>query len=166
MSRRLFVLIAVALLAVSPSIARTASAQDHSQLDLSAAVRNAVVPSAPAAAPEQLSRPYRSDLRQPGPSPVMLSLYASTAIMQALDVHSTLTALGNGAVEANPLLSGVTGRKAAFIALKAGVAFSTVMAAHNMARHNKVAAIVSLVAIDSAYAMIISHNYKVARSLR
>jgi hypothetical protein len=96
----------------------------------------------------------------------MTSLYASTAVMQALDVHSTLRALDRGAVEANPLMTGAARNKAAFIALKAGVAFSTVMAARNMSKRNKVAAVLTLVAINSAYAMIVNHNYKVARGLR
>lgn len=92
----------------------------------------------------------------------MTSLYASTAIMQALDVHSTMRALDHGALEANPLMTGVTGNKAAFVALKAGVAMSTVMMARHMSKRNKVAAIVTLVAINSAYAMVVSHNYRVA----
>ena len=40
------------------------------------------------------------------------------------------------------------------------------LAAHNMARTNKVAAVATLIAINSAYAMIIDHNYRVARNLR
>jgi hypothetical protein len=69
-------------------------------------------------------------------------------------------------VEANPLVGGLSGRKAAFIALKAGVAFSTIMAARNMSKRNKVAAVATLVAINSAYAMVVRHNYRVARQLR
>ena len=97
---------------------------------------------------------------------MMTSLYVSTATMQALDVHSTLKAFSTGAVEANPLMTGVTKNPAAFIALKAGVAASTIMAARQMAKHNKVAAVVTLVAVNSVYAMVVSHNYRVANSLR
>jgi hypothetical protein len=86
--------------------------------------------------------------------------------MQALDVHSTLRALGRGGVEANPLMASATRNKTAFIALKAGVALSTVMAARNMSKRNKVAAIVTLVAINSAYAFVVNHNYRVARGAR
>jgi hypothetical protein len=93
----------------------------------------------------------------------MLSLYASTAAMQMLDVHSTISALDNGAVEANPLMKNMAGNKAAFVALKAGVAVTTILATRNMAKRNKVAAIATLVAVNAAYAFVISHNYKVAR---
>jgi ABC-type uncharacterized transport system permease subunit len=92
----------------------------------------------------------------------MTSLYASTAVMQALDVHSTMRALDRGAVEANPLMTGVTGNKAAFMALKAGVAVSTVVAARHMSKRNKVAAILTQVAINSAYAVVVRQNYRVA----
>ena len=96
----------------------------------------------------------------------MTGLYASTFTMQALDVHSTLKAFSVGAVEANPMMTGVTKNKMAFIALKAGIATSTVLAARSMARTNKVAAIATLIAVNSAYAMIVEHNYAVARRLQ
>jgi hypothetical protein len=35
-----------------------------------------------------------------------------------------------------------------------------------MAKRNKVAAIATLVAMNSAYAMIVQHNYRVAQRLR
>jgi Domain of unknown function (DUF5658) len=105
-------------------------------------------------------------LRRPGGSSVMTSLYATTAVMQMLDVHSTLTAFRAGAVEANPMMQGVTKNSALFLTMKAGVAASTILAARQMAKRNKVAAIATLVAINSAYAMVVSHNYRVARSLQ
>jgi hypothetical protein len=83
--------------------------------------------------------------------------------MQMLDVHSTLSAFRAGAVEANPLMEGVTRNRAAFFAVKAAVATSTVLAARQLSKRNKVAAIVTLVAINSAYAMVVNHNYQVAR---
>ncbi len=146
--------------------AHNASAQERLALDLSAAV-----PSVPTVPPvgltsAQLPVTFNSDYRRPGPSNLMRSLYVTTAVMQALDVHSTLSALNNGAIEANPLMTQVSRNKAMFIALKAGVAVSTVMAARNMSKRNKFAAVATLVAINSAYAMVIRHNYKVAASGR
>jgi hypothetical protein len=85
--------------------------------------------------------------------------------MQALDVHSTLSAFRAGAVEGNPLMAGVTRNRAAFMAVKAGVAVSTVLAARQLARRNKVAAVVTLVAINSAYAFVVNHNYKISRGI-
>lgn len=106
--------------------------------------------------------PYRPSR----PSSTLKSLYVATALTQALDVHSTLLALGRGANEVNPLLGGLAHRKAAFIALKAGATVSTIMAARNLSRRNRVAAIAALVAINSAYAVVIDHNYRVAKRLR
>lgn len=143
------------------TIAVPASAQETTRIDLSAAVA-AATPAASAVRADQLPIRFEPQLGRGGSSALMTSLYASTAIMQALDVHSTMRALDHGALEANPLMTGVTGNKAAFVALKAGVAMSTVMMARHMSKRNKVAAIVTLVAINSAYAMVVSHNYRVA----
>lgn len=163
MSRR--VVVALSFMVAGFVGVAPAAAQERVQLDLSAALAATVVPPVVLTA-GQLPVKFESDLSRSGPSPLMTSLYASTAVMQVLDVHSTLLALDRGAVEANPLMSGASRHKAAFIALKAGVAFSTVMAARNMSKRNKVAAVLTLVAINSAYAMIVNHNYKVARGLR
>jgi hypothetical protein len=106
-------------------------------------------------APRRFTRPDRSA--------TMLSLYASTAIMQSLDVHSTLSALDAGAVEGNPLMGGIVGNRGAFIATKMAVAAGTIFAAKEVAKHNKLAAVVTLIAINSTYAYVVNHNYKVAR---
>lgn len=163
MSRRLFS-IAALVVSLVPGAATVAHAQERASLDVSAAVSNAITPALVAASdvPAQRFRPARAE----GHSSLMSALYASTFTMQALDVHSTLKAFGAGAVEANPLMTDVTKNKLAFVALKAGIATSTVLAARNMARRNKVAAVMTLVAINSAYAMIVDHNYRVARNLR
>lgn len=160
MSRRLFISFALTVLGFAPWTARDARAQERlAPVNLSAAVENAV--SAPAvAAPEQFAFPIAP--AQTRTSPMMKSLYVSTALMQGLDVHSTLKALDNGAIEANPLMTGVTKNKAAFIAMKAGIAAGTIFAAHKASKKNRAAAIISLVAINSVYAMVINNNYKVA----
>ena len=104
-------------------------------------------------------------LRRPktGGSTLLSSLYASTVIMQGLDVHSTLKALGAGAVEGNPIMAGVTRNRAAFIATKAAVAAVTILATRKFAKKNKVAAVITLIAVNSAYALIAKHNYDLAR---
>jgi hypothetical protein len=145
-------------------MASTAQAQERVQLDLSSAISNTASPSAAYNADQMPN--YVKPTQKSRTAGVLASLYVSTAVMQALDVRSTLTAFNAGAVEANPLMTGVTKNKLAFVALKAGIATSTVIAAHNMAKTNKVAAIATLFAINSAYAMIINHNYNVANSLR
>ena len=97
-----------------------------------------------------------------GARALMTSLYASTATMQLLDVHSTFKALDRGAIEVNPLMSGLVQNRAAFITTKAAMAAVTIYAANKMAKHNKVAAVLTLVAMNSAYAMVVSNNYRIA----
>ena len=104
--------------------------------------------------------PWRTEKRTSG---LMMSLYASTAAVQALDVHSTLSALNRGAVEKNPFMKGLAGNTGAFIAVKAGIAAGTIFATHRASKRNKVAAIVTTLAINSAYLFVVSHNYRVAR---
>jgi hypothetical protein len=98
-----------------------------------------------------------------GGKSLMTSLYATTALMQALDVHSTLSAIKAGAVEANPIMGRLSGNPGALVASKAAVAAVSIWAAHKISKKNKVAAVVTLVAVNSAYAMIVSHNYRLAR---
>jgi hypothetical protein len=164
MSRRLFV--ALALVVSGAVSASPAAAQERVRLDLSSAFSNTVVPPGVLTSVGQLPVTFRQDFTRPERSRLMTSLYATTAVMQALDVHSTMSALSRGAVEANPAMGGITRNKAAFVALKAGVAVSTVLAARNMSKRNKVAAALTLVAVNSAYAFVVSHNYRVARNQR
>ncbi len=164
MSRRVVSVLVLSLVTLIPGAVASAQAQDRPSLDISAAVSTSLT--APVRAADQLSPTLVRPQPASRPSALMTSLYASTIAMQALDVHSTLTAFGAGAVEANPLMTGVTKNPWAFVALKAGIATSTVFAARNMAKRNKVAAVATLVAVNSAYAMIVQHNYRVAQRLR
>jgi hypothetical protein len=155
-----------AVLLLAPSFLASAHAQerpDRLQLDL-AAVRVMSVDAALRGDVDEQSFPVRP-VSAPRQSPALRSLYATTAVLQALDIHSTMLALDRGAIEANPLMAGVTKNRAAFIATKAAVATGTILAARRLSKRNKVAAIVTLVAINTAYGFIVQHNYKVARGL-
>ena len=163
---RLFAAIAGAAFVCAPALAPMASAQERKeglQLDL-ASVRVMSVEAALRGEVDQRSFPVRP-APQPHRSQALRSLYTTTAIMQALDVHSTMLALDRGGVEANPLMAGVTKNKTAFIVTKAAVATGTILAARSMSKRNKVAAIVSLVALNTAYGFIVQNNYKIARGL-
>lgn len=162
------------VLGIAPAFVTAAEAQEGTstlQFNVSASFAStALQPALLNAAEGQLPQPRvqlpREITRPRATTAILTSLYVSTAAMQALDVHSTLRALNQGAVEANPMMSPLTKNPAAFIAVKAGVAASTIFAARSLAKRNKVAAIVTLAAINSAYAMVVSHNFKVARQLR
>jgi hypothetical protein len=93
----------------------------------------------------------------------LVSLYVSFATLQVLDLHSTLRALDGGAVEGNPLLRGVAHQPAALIGVKALGAASTIWLAHKMSKRNKASAIVVMAAVNSAYAMVVAHNYRAGR---
>jgi hypothetical protein len=97
---------------------------------------------------------------------VLPALYALTAVTQLLDAHSTRTALGNGAREANPVMQGVAGNSGALLAVKMGAAVGTVFFAENVWRRNRAGAIAMLVAVNVATAAIAAHNYSVAARLR
>ena len=96
----------------------------------------------------------------PDSSRPLVPLYVSFAVLQALDVHSTTRALNAGAVEGNPLLRGVAHQPAALIAVKAGGAASTIWLSHKLAKRSKAGAFILMTAVNSAYAMVVAHNYR------
>ncbi|MCX6544993.1 MAG: DUF5658 family protein [Acidobacteria bacterium] len=140
------------------------------QADVPSNAEPQVVPaSAQLSSSAQVSTPLRDRIAPRSSGPVsggMWALYTATIAMQALDYHSTMSGLRGGAVEANPLMSNVTKNRTAFLAVKAAVATGAILAARSIAKRNKLAAVVMLVAVNSAYAYVAMHNYKVAGSLR
>ena len=88
-------------------------------------------------------------------------LYGSFAALQILDVHSTLRALGNGGREANPIMRGAAGSPAAMLAIKMGATATTIYATERLWKKNRVAAIVLMATLNSAYSVIVAHNYSV-----
>jgi len=110
--------------------------------------------------PPRLPAPFRAS------SLVLGSLYVSTAVLQGLDAHSTLSGIRNGATEANPMMAGLVEHPAAFIGVKAGISYGSIMAARSIAKKNKPLAIVTLAAINAMYVVVVHHNYQVARQLR
>lgn len=123
---------------------------------------------------QQIQMPVQMPAQLPGPLGAqpyfrtetrpswVLPMHVVTAVMQGLDAHSTMKALNAGASEGNPIVSGVAGRPGAFTVVKAGVAAGVIFATEKMARRHPVRAFVTAVAINSAYAMIAAHNYRVA----
>jgi hypothetical protein len=100
------------------------------------------------------------------PDAVMRSLYVGFGVLQGLDVYTTRVALQSGAREANPLMVGLADRPAALVAAKAAAAFGTVYLVERLRVRNGVAAVVTMAAIDSAYAMLVVRNARVAGGLR
>jgi hypothetical protein len=96
----------------------------------------------------------------------LVPLYVSFAALQAFDARSTMTALGHGAAEANPLLGRITDHSGAFLALKMGAAAGTIFVTEKLWKQNPAAAVALMVGLNSAYAIIVAHNYRVAQGMR
>ena len=111
--------------------------------------------------PAQLFAQESLDAPEAGRS--LAPLYVSFAVLQALDVHSTTRALGSGAVEGNPLMRGVARQPAGLIALKASGAASTIWLSHKLSKRSRTGAFVLMAAMNSAYAVIVAHNYRTGR---
>jgi hypothetical protein len=95
--------------------------------------------------------------------PALVPLYISFGVLQGLDVHSTVRALENGAVEANPLMKGVADSAFGLAAAKAAAGAGVVFASERMWKRNKVAAVLFMTATNSAMAWVVDHNHRVAR---
>jgi hypothetical protein len=107
---------------------------------------------------QALSRPTLA----PRPS-VLVPLYVSFGALQVLDLHSTKRALAAGGREANPVVGTAVGSPAAMTAMKIGAATGIVLLSEKLWKRNRVAAIVMMVTLNSAYAVVASHNYSIAR---
>jgi hypothetical protein len=90
------------------------------------------------------------------------TLYVATAVLQALDFHSTQRAQHYGAVEANPIMARITENSALFLTAKSAVAASTILLTRQIAKRNRLAAALTLTVINSAYAMVVRQNYRIA----
>ena len=91
------------------------------------------------------------------------SMYVSFAALQIMDGISTRKALSGGAREANPMMSGIAGNSAALFAVKAGTAAATTFFAERLARKHPRAATIMMAVLNTTYAAIVAHNYRVAR---
>lgn len=94
---------------------------------------------------------------------ILPALYAAQAALQVMDAHSTYAALGRGGVEANPLMQGVVKNKGAMMAVKAGVAASTIWVAERMwKKGNRAGAIATMLVVNGITAAVVANNYTVA----
>ena len=93
----------------------------------------------------------------------MGTLYTTTIVAQVYDVDSTLKSLRRGGVEMNPLMSLASSNQKAFLAIKTGGLAATILTAHHIGKRHKVGAVLTLVALNAAYYLIIQNNYAIAR---
>ena len=171
MSRRLFVGAAIVIWSFAPHFVRSANAQVRTfvpALPIAMSFTDVVTTAvAKATEPAKVAQ-ARIDMIGVTKSRTfgMLPFYAGSVILQAMDVHSTFKVLDRGGREGNPMLAGIANNRPAFVAIKAGIAAGSIYAVSRIAKHNKIAAMAMAAALNSTYAMIVSHNYKLAASLR
>jgi len=98
---------------------------------------------------------------------VLVPLYVSFATLQGLDIHSTLRAPEFGGREANPIVGGMLGSPAAFIAAKVGMTASVYFVSERLWKRHKTAAVLTMIALNSTYGAVVAHNYAIeARAAR
>lgn len=93
----------------------------------------------------------------------LVPLYLAFGGLQVLDAHSTLNAVGIGARETNPVVRQTLGSPAGMLALKSGAAVGVVLLTERLWPRNRTAAVLTMIAINSAYATIAAHNYRTAQ---
>ena len=92
-------------------------------------------------------------------------MYVAFGLLQAVDAHSTIVTLKGGAKEANPLIGGLAGNPAALVAVKAASAAGTLYCVERLRKKNRVAAAVTMAALNSAYAVVVMNNARVAAKI-
>jgi hypothetical protein len=93
----------------------------------------------------------------------LLPLYIAFAGLQAIDAHSTLSAVDAGARETNPVVRGVARNPAGMFVLKSATVVGVVVLTEKLWPHNRTAAVLTMLALNSAYATIAAHNYRTAQ---
>jgi hypothetical protein len=104
-----------------------------------------------------------SDPRTSPRPAALIPLYVGFGSVQALDVHSTLLAIDRGARETNPLVRFTTGSPAGLIALKTGSTAGVIYLTEKLRKRHPVAAVLVMIGLNSGYAMVAAHNYRIAR---
>ena len=94
---------------------------------------------------------------------LLVPLYVAYGGLQVLDAHSTLNAVDAGARETNPLVRQALGNTAGMLALKSGAAVGVVLLTEKLWQRNRTAAVLTMIAINSAYITIAAHNYRTAQ---
>jgi hypothetical protein len=93
----------------------------------------------------------------------LVSLYVSFGTLQALDMLSTQRAVHRGAREVNPVLRGAVGSPFALAGLKIGATALTMMLTEKMRRRNRVASLLFMATLNSAYGVVVARNYAIRR---
>lgn len=158
MTRFLKLVVMTAMLA-TPA---TALAQDHAAAP--AATRISFADQLGAASVKAIdARDFEKRFATQGRSPVLVSLYATLAGLQVLDVVSTRGALARGGVELNPLMKDAVGSNTLSVGIKSATTLATILAIDRISKRNRKAGIVAAVIANGVTAAIVAHNMRVNR---
>ncbi|HSC28714.1 MAG TPA: DUF5658 family protein [Vicinamibacterales bacterium] len=150
--------IAAALALVCATLAASpAAAQELQSTSLREAAGQLAVPPDPQ---PPLQLPGATGIPQPRRPSSLVPLYVSFAALQALDVHSTRRAIERGGVEANPVMKGLAGNSAGLLAVKAAGTAGVIYVSEKMWKKNRTAAVIFMVAANSAMTWVVQHNYR------
>jgi Domain of unknown function (DUF5658) len=94
------------------------------------------------------------------------TLYTSFGLLQALDAHSTSRAVASGASESNALLARLAHRPTVLMGVKTGVSAGTILLMERFRKRHPKAAMVTMMALNSAYAVIVVRNSRIAHQRR
>jgi hypothetical protein len=97
---------------------------------------------------------------------LMLPLYASMAVAEALDAHSTIVAVDAGARERNPILGVLAPHPTLFSTVKVVATVTLLRAAHQLGKKHPRGAIAAMIGLSAFNTAIAIHNYRVAAAMR
>jgi hypothetical protein len=118
---------------------------------------------APARAADETVQPVATTTRPT----LLLPLYAGHIVLQGFDTYSTLAALQKRGVEQNPLVSGLTGSPAAFIAVKGGVTVLSIVAAERLWKSgHRVGAVAAIAVANGLMTAVAVNNANALRRLQ
>ena len=123
--------------------------------------------SASTGAPTRLTITLPPAVSETEERPVILPvLYAGLVGLQAYDVYATHAGIARGAAELNPLVAPMASDTAGMIVIKALGTGTTIAMAEGLWRHNKTAAILTMVAANGVMAIVAANNTRVLHQAR
>lgn len=123
---------------------------------------------AASAARQPAHLPLPSPQAETGDRPsLLMPSYIVFAALQGIDTFTTVRAMDSGvAREANPLMRPFAGNAGAMFAIKGAATAATVLAVEKLWKRDRRTAIVTMIALNAAYAAVAAHNLRVARQGR
>jgi hypothetical protein len=141
--------VVVTVIGMSFSTAAFAAGHDDQQIVTAAAESRTITLTSSSNYQPQLTRPA-----------LLPALYVTLGGMQAWDLFSTSAAVKAGAREANPSAAPFANNTGSLLGLKLATTASTIFFAERAWKHNRVAAVVMMAAINGATAVVAMQNVR------